>query len=328
MDGRRGPASKGTEVVKKLTKRGRGGRGGIGPSDTGFVAETSRWACTLDNSHRSALRLSSENCGGFEGFGRPRLRPGWVRAALVLVLVMGASGARAEPFDHQHGAWTQLLRSYDHDGRVDYAAWKTGGRAALDAYLSSLEAVTGESYASWTREQRLAYWINAYNAYMVKLVLDHYPLGSVREIGLLPFAAFKDHFIPLEKLRGEKLSLDDVENRILRKEIGEQLIHFGIVCASRSCPVLRNEAYRASEVMAQLEAAARSFLASDRNRFDPEHHKAELSSIFKWFHEDFERTGTLLQFVARYAPPAVASHLAEPGWTIEYLDYDWSLNGL
>ncbi len=234
----------------------------------------------------------------------------------------------AAAFDHEHTAWTKELTRFVAAGRVDYARWGSQGRTELSAYLAALTSVPRSDYDAFSREQRLAFWINTYNAFMVKQVLDHYPLTSVRSIGILPFAAFKDPFIPMDPLRGAKLSLDDVEHQILRKEIGEPLIHFGIVCASRSCPELRSEAYRASAVIPQLEEAARRFLAdTTKNRVLEGGTRVGLSSIFKWFREDFERSGTLAQFVTRYAPPPLAGALAQPDVEIEFLDYDWSLNG-
>lgn len=252
-------------------------------------------------------------------------------SAIVLgVLLIGAHGhATAADFDHEHRAWTRQLERFVRDGRVDYASWARDGRAELTSYVRGLESVEPAQYATWSREQRLAFWIDAYNAYMVVQILDHYPLTSVREIGLLPFAAFKDDFIPMQRLRGGKLSLDDIEHRILRKEIGEPLIHFGIVCASKSCPVLAAEAYRADAVTSQLEGAARRFLADPtRNRVDADGKTVRLSSIFQWFREDFEKSGTLARFVAGYAPEPMAVALSRPDVKIEFLDYDWSLNGL
>ncbi len=252
------------------------------------------------------------------------------RLALVAITSMVALllPVWAAAFDHEHAAWTKELTRFASDGRVDYARWGSRGRTELSAYLDALTSVSRNDYDAFTREQRLAFWINTYNAFMVRQVLDHYPLTSVRSIGILPFAAFKEPFIPMEPLRGAKLSLDDVEHQILRREIGEPLIHFGIVCASRSCPELRSEAYRASVVIPQLEDAARRFLAdATKNRVLEDGRAVGLSSIFKWFREDFERSGTLAQFVAGYARPPLAAALAKPEVRIEFLDYDWSLNG-
>lgn len=242
-----------------------------------------------------------------------------------------AAGADVCPtFDHEHAAWTTVLARYVRDGGVDYAGLKRSGGPALDSYLRSLESVCRGHYDSWTNEQKLAFWINAYNAYTVKLILNHYPLTSIRSIGLLPGAAFRESFIPLRSLRGKVLSLNDIEHEILRREFREPRIHFAINCASKSCPELRSEAYRAATLDAQLTQAARGFVQDPtKNRFDAESRTLRLSSIFDWFREDFERSArTLPAFVARYAEPATASALTSGSTVrVEFLDYDWSLNG-
>lgn len=230
-------------------------------------------------------------------------------------------------FDHDHSAWTALLQRYVRNGFVDYAGLKKNGQADLDTYLRALESCRGQD-DSWTREQQLAYWINAYNAYTVQLILTHYPLKSIRSIGLLPGAAFRDGFIPLEGVQGKTLSLNDIEHEILRKRFQEPRIHFAIVCASKSCPALRSEANRAKDLRSQLDDAARTFIQdSSKNRFDPGSRTLYLSSIFQWFREDFERAvETLPEFVARYADESTARAL-RGGVRVEFLDYDWSLNG-
>ncbi|HWP65130.1 MAG TPA: DUF547 domain-containing protein [Candidatus Limnocylindria bacterium] len=215
------------------------------------------------------------------------------------------------------------------DGFVDYAGLEKDGQAELRAYLDALESICRGHYDTWTREQKLAYWINAYNAYTVRLILDHYPLKSIREIGLLPGAAFRKEFIPSKGVRGKTLSLDDIEHEILRKDFSEPRIHFAIVCASKGCPTLRSEAYRAADLERQLDDAARTFVRdSAKNRFDASKRTLYLSSIFKWFREDFERAAKPLpEFVARFADEQTAAGLRAGSVRIEFLDYDWSLNG-
>jgi hypothetical protein len=247
--------------------------------------------------------------------------------APALAVADTASAAGAVP-DRAHGAWTNLLRRYVSEGLVDYAGLKRG-RSELDAYLRSLESVERAELEAWPRADQLAFWINAYNAYTVKLVLDHYPLRSIRSIGFLPGSAFKRRFIPLERVAGRKLSLDDIEHGILRERFEEPRIHFAIVCASRSCPVLRDEAYRGSGLDAQLDEAARTFLRDPaRNRYDPASRTLSLSRIFEWFRGDFEgAAGTLPAFVERYADERTAEALRRGGVQVEFLEYDWALNG-
>jgi hypothetical protein len=264
------------------------------------------------------------------GWTGPRFGAGPTRAAavaLALAVADPASAAPAADLESEHAAWTSLLRRYVSDGLVDYPGLKRG-RSELDGYLHSLESVEGSELDAWPRPDQLAFWINAYNAYTVKLVLDHYPLRSIRSIGFLPGSAFKRKFIPLDRVAGGKLSLDDLEHRILRERFREPRIHFAIVCASRSCPVLRDEAYRGRDLEAQLDDAARRFLRDPaRNRYDPASRTLSLSSIFKWFRGDFEgAAGTLPAFVARYADAPTAEALRRGGVRVEFLDYDWSLN--
>lgn len=232
-------------------------------------------------------------------------------------------------FDHEHSAWTAILDRYVHSGAVDYAGLQRSGLPDLAMYLRALEAVCRGHFDAWTREQKLAFWINAYNAYTVKLVLEHYPLKSIRSIGLLPGAAFRKNFIPLRNGRGQALSLSDIEHEILRREFAEPRIHFAIVCASQSCPVLRSEAFCARDVEAQLDDAARTFVGdTTKNRFDAGSRTLHLSSIFKWFREDFERAArTLPEFVARYSDEQTARALRSGNVRVDFLDYDWSLNG-
>jgi hypothetical protein len=233
------------------------------------------------------------------------------------------------PFDQEHAAWTSILSRYVRAGFVDYAGLERSGLSDLSTYLHALESVCRGHFDTWSREEKLAFWINAYNAYTVKLILDHYPLRSIRSIGFLPGAAFREDFIPLGALRGHNLSLNDIEHEILRREFHEPRIHFAIVCASKSCPMLRSEAYRARDLEAQLDEAARSFVRDpSKNRFDARTRTLSLSAIFKWFRADFESVaGTLPEFVARYTDEGTARALRAGGIRVEFLDYDWSLNG-
>ncbi|MCC7241533.1 MAG: DUF547 domain-containing protein [Acidobacteria bacterium] len=235
--------------------------------------------------------------------------------------------AQVEPFDHEHRAWTAILATYDSSGGVDYEGLLQRGQPALDVYLDALAAAVPDE-RGWTRPERMAYWINAYNAFTVRLVLDHYPLKSIRSIGFLPYAAFRKSFIPLGA-DGKKISLNTIENDVLRTQFADPRVHFALVCASKGCPALRSEAYRADVLDAELDDAARRFLAdTSKNQWDAASRTLRLSSIFRWYREDFERAaGTVPQFVARYAPPAMAGALAGTPPRIAYLEYDWSLNG-
>lgn len=267
---------------------------------------------------------------------------------LVVTIVLGGQGAQAIPqtpiddataagtgssscgaLDQRHALWSAILRRYVHDGQVDYAGLRRHGTRPLSRYLRSLASVCSASHATWSRAERLAFWINAYNAYTVRLILDHYPLSSIRNIGVLPGAAFRLKFIPMRPLTDETLSLNDIEHDIVRKDFREPRVHFALVCASKSCPMLRSEAYRASDLEAQLDDQARRFLRDPtKNRFDAETRTLQLSAIFSWYREDFEREGrTLADFVAPYADAPVAAAVRDPQLRVQFLEYDWSLNG-
>lgn len=227
--------------------------------------------------------------------------------ALAAALALLCAG-----FDPQHAAWTALLQRHVHAGEVDYPRLAQN-RAGLDGYLWQLESVGRAEFDAFGREDQLAFRINAYNAYAIRMVLDHYPIDSIRSIGLLPGSAFRSRFIPLF---GESLSLNDLEDAL--RAAGDPRIHFAIVCASRSCPELRAEAYRGADLDRQLDDAARAFLRDRRkNRLEGE--TLRLSSIFKWYRDDFARAaGSLEAYLARHGLRAAR---------IEFLDYDWSLNG-
>lgn len=250
-----------------------------------------------------------------------------MRLALVaLTLLAGAASARAActDVDHTHAAWTAILRRHVQDGRVDYAALARDD-AALNAYLAALSGTCAADYQRWTRGQRIAFWLNAYNAFTVRLVLNHYPIDSIRRIGWLPNAAFRERFVPMDGLKGGTISLDDIEHRTLRSAFREPRIHFALVCAARSCPVLREEAYRAADLDRQLDDQGRRFLRDPtKNRVDAGAKTLYLSPIFDWFGDDFvAASGSVPAFVAPYLGD-VGTPVA--GFAVQFLDYDWSLN--
>jgi len=235
----------------------------------------------------------------------------------------------AEAFDHAHEAWTMLLRAHVADGRVDYTGLLRR-ETELDAYLRSLEAVDRSLYEGWSRRQRMAFWINAYNAYTVRLILDHWPVASIKDVGGWFSSPFRKEFIAMDRLRGGTISLDTIEHEILRKEFPEARVHFALVCASKGCPALRRDAFRADDLDAQLDDQARRFLADPaKNRIDVPGRTLHLSSIFRWFEEDFERdAGTVPAFVARHVDEETARAIGTgDDWRVKHLDYDWSLNG-
>jgi len=220
-----------------------------------------------------------------------------------------------------HAAWSALLTEHvDIKGHVSYKGFKRDA-AKLSAYLKVLSDCPPTK--DWPKEERLAYWINAYNAFTVKLIIDHYPVKSIKDIGpklAIPMvnSVWDAKFF---KIGGVEMSLNQIEHDILRKEFDEPRIHFAIVCASFSCPKLLNTAFIPKTLEQQLQAQTVDFINDPvRNRITAD--KLQLSSIFNWFKGDFTKKGTLVQFVARYAKVKVSDKAK-----VTYLDYDWSLNG-
>ncbi|MBI4566415.1 MAG: DUF547 domain-containing protein [Planctomycetes bacterium] len=233
-----------------------------------------------------------------------------------------AGAAQARQFDHSHPLWDKVLKEHVKDGRVDYAAIQKHP-SALKAYLSALEAVDRATYESWSEERKIAFWLNAYNAYTVKLIVDHYPVNSIKDLGGWFSSVFNKEFIPLKRLRdGRTISLNDIEHETLRKDFSEPRIHFALVCASKGCPPLRGEPYVGERLDQQLDEQAKVFLNDrERNRYDAKTKTLYLSKIFDWFSEDFEKkAGSVAKYVSRFLKTSEDAR-------IRFLDYDWSLNG-
>lgn len=215
-----------------------------------------------------------------------------------------------------HSAWDALLRKYLNDqSRVDYARWKQQDAAALDVYLAQIAAPWPKPVSP---EEERAALINAYNALTVRWILQHYPVPSIWKTKK-PFSEAR------HTINGEKISLDAIETKL--RKMGDPRIHAALVCAARSCPPLRREAYAATKLDAQLDDNIRQWLANPSlNTFRPGSRKAEVSMIFKWYGKDFqENGGTLPSFLARHAPES-AAFLLQPGARIDYRKYHWGLN--
>ena len=181
-------------------------------------------------------------------------------------------------------------------------------------------------FKTWPEKERLAFLINLYNAATLKLIVENYPVKSIRSIGWIPGSAWKKETV---RLFGRKISLDDVEHGFIRKDYGEPRVHFALVCAARSCPPLRAEAYVGARLDAQLDEQGRVFLGQkEKNRVDASAHTLFLSPIFKWFAGDFEASaaGSVEKFVAPFLPEPERRALGAGGFKTSYTDYDWSLN--
>lgn len=240
-------------------------------------------------------------------------------------------------FDHTYAAWDALLKKHVRwlpDGKQSRASYKgfAADRAALKTVLDGMSAVPQATFDGWSQPQQMAFLINAYNAFTVELILTKYPdLKSIKELGSFVQSAWKKKFFTL---LGEQRHLDWIEHEQLRPRYNEPRVHAAVNCASIGCPALRDEAFTAVKLEAQLEDGMRRFMG-DRTRNRVRGNQVEVSSIFKWFREDFEKGhGGFKQvedLLARYAEqlsdqPVEQAALKARTLGVSHLDYDWSLN--
>ena len=209
-----------------------------------------------------------------------------------------------------HSVWDGLLKEFvSTDGRVDYRGI-SNNKGVLRDYIASLGA--NMPMESWTQEDKLAYWMNAYNAMTVDLILRNLPLESIKDID-------KPWNQQLWKLGSKWYNLDEIEHQILRK-MGDPRIHFGINCASFSCPPLLNKAFTSQKVDSQLEQLARGFI-NDPKRNTISKGSIQLSKVFSWFAKDFKTEGTLIDFLNIYSDITI-----DPKARKSFKTYDWTLN--
>ena len=240
-----------------------------------------------------------------------------MKTLLITLLVslgftsQGINSVQAQNQDKgMHANWNVLLQKYvDDAGNVDYSSWKKN-QTDLDKYIQLLEKKPPADY--WDKNDSLAYFINAYNAVTVKLILDNYPLKSIRDI--------KDPWDSKSlNLPNNTMTLNDIEHKVLRK-MGDPRIHFAINCASASCPQLSNEAFRASKVQKQLEEATALFI-NDTSKNEITEKNIGLSKIFLWFSKDFGSKKERIVFIQKYSEKSFKDKAK-----IKYQEYDWSLN--
>ncbi|GAB4160099.1 MAG: DUF547 domain-containing protein [Winogradskyella sp.] len=210
-----------------------------------------------------------------------------------------------------HSKWNELLKDYvSNNGQVDYNSFKSN-KAELQAYIEALKDHY-PNLVNASRNEKLAYWINAYNALTIDLIIRNYPLKSIKDI--------KNPWNQrLWKFGDQWLTLNDIEHNILRK-MDEPRIHFVIVCASESCPKLQNTAFTADNLEEQLTKATKEFLA-DETKNDISENDLKLSKIFKWFKKDFEQDGSLIDFLNRYTDITISDNAKK-----SFKDYSWELN--
>jgi Protein of unknown function, DUF547 len=269
---------------------------------------------------------------------KPRRK--FLLAAIALQLFPLHVGAQST-FDHAHAAWDSLLRKHVkliNDGRasqVDYRGLAQE-RAALAAYLQSLSAVTAAQYAGWSKPQQYAFLANAYNAFTIEKVLTRYPnLKSIRDFGLVFGNPWKDRFFTL---LGKPQHLDGIEHEVMRAPgtFDDPRVHVAVNCAAVGCPMLSNRAFTFERINAQLDELFMRFMSDrSRNRYDAQAKTVELSRIFDWYGQDFDKGhkgfSSVNDVVAKYSDQLAdaandRAQLRSGKVPIRFLEYDWSLN--
>lgn len=234
-----------------------------------------------------------------------------------------------QSFSQQHKLFTETLSKCVNNGFVDYKSLKSN--KSLEEYLKQLVNTNPDKL---NINEKLAFWINAYNAFTLQVIIENYPIESINELHtggriighILGKTIWDKEFITIYN---KKYSLNDIEHKILRK-MNEPRIHFAIVCASISCPSLWNEAFEPNKISTQLQSRAIEFINDNsRNSFDLKNRRAYLSKVFDWFDEDFgDSEKEVLKYVSQFIPENISkdikNNLSE--WEISYKDYDWNLN--
>jgi len=241
-------------------------------------------------------------------------------SALLCFLIMGLTTTAFAVQGIDHSLYAGLLKKYVKDGVVNYQGFKDE-ESVLDKYLKVLEEVDSKILS---RDEKFAFYINAYNAWTIKLILSGYPgIKSIKDMGNLFKSPWKKK---ISRIDGKIITLDDIEHNILRPRFKDPRVHFAINCAAKSCPPLRSEPYRVSDLEQQLDEMTRAFI-NDRENNRLEGHALYVSSIFKWFKEDFNKD--IIGFFLKHAKGDLKEQLEARRGKIKvnYLDYDWSLNG-
>lgn len=270
----------------------------------------------------------------------PSWIPSWIVVAfLVMAPVLGKGAAAISGFfgppsavlaeaysvsgdgpTFDHSTFDELLKRHvSADGWVDYVGLKKDAKA-LDRYIAALARVSVDAL---DRNEKLCLLINGYNAFTLRLILDYYPIDSIKDI-----PASKRWKHKRWRVGAHTWSLDQIEHEQIRPEFREPRVHFALVCAAVGCPKLRNEAYRADRIEAQLDDQTRYLHSHDRwFRFDAGQNVLHLTKLYKWYGGDFEQAGgKVMDFAARYAPQLRKALDAGQKPRIQWLDYDWKLN--
>lgn len=260
-----------------------------------------------------------------------------IRSLLIVLLALQSQILLAANFDH--GTWHELLQNHvemfdeGRASRVDYDGMRDS-QVELGSYLQSMSLISQSAFDGWDTKEQLAFLINAYNAATVSLILSRYPdLESIKDIGSVFRSPWRREFV---SLFGKTMSLDEIEHELIRGSgrYNEPRIHFAVNCAAIGCPALSNKAYAADTLEQQLEDASKMFL-SDRSRNYYSENRLYVSSIFKWYREDFQQGwqgfDSLQEFLASYSAEldldeGALANLQNKRLRIRFLNYDWGLN--
>ncbi len=256
---------------------------------------------------------------------------------VFMFLLIWTGRAWAADFDQTYSGYDALLKTYVKNGRVDYQGLKADP-ASLNRYLDSAAAVSLAQFNKWSESERLAFLINLYNGSTLKLIIDHYPLESIKDIGFFFRGPWDQKIV---RLFGKIITLNELEHGILRKQYNEPRIHMALVCAAKGCPILRSEAYQADKLDQQLNDQSRRYIMSSAGLMvDRKNNVVYFSSIFKWYGKDFvakyspstafpeldTTESAVANFCRGYLPGSESDFLKKGGYTVKYLDYDWTLN--
>lgn len=244
--------------------------------------------------------------------------------ALFLAATSVIAMVPAAEFDHTHSLWAGVLQAHVAEGKVDYAALKKKPEQ-LTAYLDQLASVPESRFMKFTEEEKMSFLINLYNATTLRLIIDHYPLKSIKDIGNWLRGPWDQ---PIVRLMGRTYSLGDLEHSIIRRNHLDPKTHFALVCASVGCPSLRPEPYQPGRLREQLEDQGKLFLSNRaKNRIDAAAKTLYLSPIFKWYEKDFKRDSpSVAEFILPFLTPDNAKEVRGGSFKTVYLDYDWTLN--
>lgn len=249
---------------------------------------------------------------------------------LYLFTAVSVQAAEKTDFDQKHQAFSTVLKTYMKDSKVNYGRLKAdladaGKPHPFKQYLEAIQGVKTGTFESWNQGDQMAYLINSYNALTIKLIADHYPVASIKDIGGIFTKPWSVKFFSI--LDGAIKSIDPIEHDYLRPRFKDYRVHAAVNCASTSCPPLRGEAYVGARLGEQLDEQMMNWIAdTTRNQFDEATGTAKISMIFKWYAKDFDTWGGgVSKVLSKFGNEKVKGALTK-NKKLEYLDYDWGLN--